>query len=69
MLDRNEFFIIVVDFQVDSESVSVGMAAVGNLLGGIGYFYGHSKIALSRIVNVSYLSLLFLIPIEEYATP
>ncbi|KAK7246974.1 hypothetical protein RIF29_41848 [Crotalaria pallida] len=46
--------------KVDSESVSVGMAAVANLLGGIGYFYGHSKIALSRNVNlnehVSYIS-------------
>jgi len=55
---RNEFFILVVDFQVDSESISVGKAAVGNLLGGIGYFYGQSKIAASRIVNVSFFSSL-----------
>jgi len=47
-----------VDFQVDSESISVGKAAVGNLLGGIGYFYGQSKIAASRIVNVSFFSSL-----------
>ncbi|CAL0329724.1 unnamed protein product [Lupinus luteus] len=39
--------------KVDSESVSVGMAAVGNLLGGIGYFYGRSNIALSRIISLN----------------
>ncbi|KAG5058005.1 hypothetical protein GLYMA_05G146400v4 [Glycine max] len=39
--------------KVDSESISVGKAAVGNLLGGIGYFYGQSKIAVSRIYNLS----------------
>ena len=44
---------------MDSESISVGKAAVGNLLGGIGYFYGQSKIAASRIVNVSFFSSLF----------
>ncbi|RDX71341.1 Mannosyl-oligosaccharide glucosidase GCS1, partial [Mucuna pruriens] len=37
--------------KVDSESISVGKAVVGNLLGGIGYFYGHSEIALSSILN------------------
>nr|XP_004504457.1 mannosyl-oligosaccharide glucosidase GCS1-like isoform X2 [Cicer arietinum] len=37
--------------KVDSESISVGEAAVGSLLGGIGYFYGQSKIALSRTLN------------------
>ncbi|KAK7359395.1 hypothetical protein VNO77_01353 [Canavalia gladiata] len=46
--------------KVDSESISVGKAAVGNLLGGIGYFYGQSKIAPSRILNlrehVNYIS-------------
>ncbi|KAL9328875.1 hypothetical protein ACSQ67_003878 [Phaseolus vulgaris] len=46
--------------KVDSESISVGKAAIGNLLGGIGYFYGQSKIALSRIPNlredVNYIS-------------
>ncbi|KAK7368446.1 hypothetical protein VNO80_10472 [Phaseolus coccineus] len=46
--------------KVDSESISVGKAAIGNLLGGIGYFYGQSKIALSRILNlredVNYIS-------------
>ncbi|KAL8201349.1 hypothetical protein R6Q57_012688 [Mikania cordata] len=30
--------------KLDSESLEVGKAAVGNLLGGIGYFYGQSKI-------------------------
>ncbi|BAT74349.1 hypothetical protein VIGAN_01200000 [Vigna angularis var. angularis] len=46
--------------KVDSESISVAKAAIGNLLGGIGYFYGQSKIALSRILNlredVNYIS-------------
>nr|XP_027191588.1 mannosyl-oligosaccharide glucosidase GCS1-like isoform X2 [Cicer arietinum] len=37
--------------KVDSDSISVGKAAVGNLLGGIGYFYGQSKIALSGNPN------------------
>ncbi|KAF5754140.1 putative mannosyl-oligosaccharide glucosidase [Helianthus annuus] len=30
--------------KLDLESVEVGKAAIGNLLGGIGYFYGQSKI-------------------------
>ncbi|KAK7319058.1 hypothetical protein RJT34_03770 [Clitoria ternatea] len=38
--------------KVVSESIIVGKAAVGNLLGGIGYFYGQSEIALSRISNL-----------------
>nr|KYP52955.1 Mannosyl-oligosaccharide glucosidase [Cajanus cajan] len=46
--------------KVDPESISVGKAAVGNLIGGIGYFYGQSKIALSGILNlrehVNYIS-------------
>lgn len=57
VVGRSKFFIILVDFQVDSESVSAGKAAIGSLLGGIGYFYGQSKIALSRTLNVSYFSL------------
>ncbi|XP_057751038.1 mannosyl-oligosaccharide glucosidase GCS1 [Arachis stenosperma] len=38
--------------KVDSESISVGKAAVGNLLGGIGYFYGQSVIAIPRTLNL-----------------
>ncbi|KAI3981711.1 hypothetical protein MKX01_020654 [Papaver californicum] len=34
--------------KVEPESATVGRAAVGNLLGGIGYFYGQSKIALTQ---------------------
>ncbi|KAM7487154.1 hypothetical protein LguiB_024638 [Lonicera macranthoides] len=35
----------------DAESVTVGKAAIGNLLGGIGYFYGQSKISLPKTSN------------------
>ncbi|XP_043704692.1 mannosyl-oligosaccharide glucosidase GCS1 [Telopea speciosissima] len=38
--------------KVDSESMIVGMAAIGNLLGGMGYFYGQSKIALPRDLSL-----------------
>ncbi|CDP19898.1 unnamed protein product [Coffea canephora] len=34
--------------ELDSGSVTVGKAALANLLGGIGYFYGQSQIALSN---------------------
>ncbi|KAL0926218.1 hypothetical protein M5K25_002430 [Dendrobium thyrsiflorum] len=34
--------------KVDSEAMFVGKAAIANLLGGIGYFYGQSKIALPK---------------------
>nr|XP_010929770.1 mannosyl-oligosaccharide glucosidase GCS1 [Elaeis guineensis] len=34
--------------KVDSETMNVGKAAMANLLGGIGYFYGQSKIALPK---------------------
>ncbi|KAF6152032.1 hypothetical protein GIB67_010606 [Kingdonia uniflora] len=40
--------------KVDSDMIVVGRAAVGNLLGGIGYFYGRSKIALPKESNVSF---------------
>ncbi|KAL3501026.1 hypothetical protein ACH5RR_035475 [Cinchona calisaya] len=38
--------------ELDSESVTMGKAALGNLLGGIGYFYGRSKIALPDSPNI-----------------
>ncbi|ONK58208.1 uncharacterized protein A4U43_C09F9600 [Asparagus officinalis] len=34
--------------KVDSEAMAAGKAALGNLLGGIGYFYGQSKISLPK---------------------
>lgn len=37
--------------KLDSESVEVGKSAVGNLLGGIGYFYGQSKILFPQRSN------------------
>lgn len=39
--------------KVDSQSIVAGKAAMGNLLGGIGYFFGQSKIALPRDMNVA----------------
>lgn len=49
---------MVLYFQLDSESLNVGKAALGNLLGGIGYFYGQSKISLPQDPNVSDVNLL-----------
>lgn len=46
--------LMVLFLQVDPESIIAGKAAIGNLLGGIGYFFGQSKIALPRDVNVSH---------------
>ncbi|KAL3511427.1 hypothetical protein ACH5RR_030828 [Cinchona calisaya] len=43
----------VLVFQLDSESVTVGKVALGNLLGGIDYFYGQSKISLPNHPDVS----------------
>ncbi|XP_073129902.1 mannosyl-oligosaccharide glucosidase GCS1 [Henckelia pumila] len=37
--------------ELDSEAITVGQAALGNLLGGIGYFYGQSKISLPPSSN------------------
>ncbi|WOH16634.1 hypothetical protein DCAR_0936192 [Daucus carota subsp. sativus] len=37
--------------KLDSNTVTVGKAAIGNLLGGIGYFYGESKISLPTNIN------------------
>ncbi|GAV87816.1 Glyco_hydro_63 domain-containing protein [Cephalotus follicularis] len=34
--------------KLDYESMTVGKAAIGNLLGGIGYFYGQSRISVPR---------------------
>lgn len=46
-----EFIFFLVQF--DAESTLVGKTAIANLLGGIGYFYGRSKIALPRGSRVS----------------
>ncbi|KAK6160390.1 hypothetical protein DH2020_003771 [Rehmannia glutinosa] len=37
--------------ELNSEAITVGKAALGNLLGGIGYFYGQSKISLPPSSN------------------
>ncbi|KMZ58741.1 Mannosyl-oligosaccharide glucosidase [Zostera marina] len=38
--------------KVDPDSMVVGKAALGNLMGGIGFFYGESKIALPKGLNL-----------------
>lgn len=38
--------------KLDSESMVVGKAAIGNMLGGIGYFYGQSKISLPKNIKL-----------------
>ncbi|KAK4597669.1 hypothetical protein RGQ29_015261 [Quercus rubra] len=42
--------------KLDSESMIAGKAAIGNMLGGIGYFYGKSKISLPRNPNLGGLN-------------
>ncbi|PIN15118.1 Glucosidase I [Handroanthus impetiginosus] len=37
--------------ELNSEAITMGQAALGNLLGGIGYFYGQSKISLPQSSN------------------
>ena len=49
--------IMICCFQLDSESISTGKAAVASLLGGIGYFYGQSKISVPSNSNVSFTDL------------
>ncbi|KAL7197058.1 hypothetical protein ACSBR1_036967 [Camellia fascicularis] len=42
--------------ELDSESISTGKAAVASLLGGIGYFYGQSKISVPSNSNWAIVS-------------
>lgn len=49
-------------FQLDSETLVTGKAAIGNMLGGIGYFYGQSKIHVPKSALVSFSSLTFCAP-------
>ncbi|KAL7199128.1 hypothetical protein ACSBR2_021413 [Camellia fascicularis] len=55
--DTTDDSLNILVFQLDSESISTGKAAVASLLGGIGYFYGQSKISVPSNSNV-----LFYIP-------
>jgi len=53
-----EAFIVSFLFgQLDSGSVTVGRDALASTLGGIGYFYGQSKISLPKASKVRYQSL------------
>ncbi|XWS34587.1 hypothetical protein CRYUN_Cryun21dG0051000 [Craigia yunnanensis] len=53
--------------KLDSKSITVGKAAIGNMLGGIGDFYGQSKISVPRNSNVkSHDDFLLYWPAELY---
>ncbi|XP_021276362.1 mannosyl-oligosaccharide glucosidase GCS1-like isoform X1 [Herrania umbratica] len=55
--------------KLDSKSITVGKAAIGNMLGGIGYFYGQSKISVPKNSNVkSHDDFLLYWPAELYTT-
>lgn len=54
ILQQRTSELMLLCLQVDSQSIVAGKAAMGNLLGGIGYFFGQSKIALPRDMNVSH---------------
>lgn len=60
-------------FQINPEAITVAKAALGNLLGGVGYFYGQSKISLPPSSKVSgFLSRLcanFFRPWWKYELP
>ncbi|EOX99908.1 Glucosidase 1 isoform 1 [Theobroma cacao] len=53
--------------KLDSKSITVGKAAIGNMLGGIGYFFGQSKISVPKNSNVkSHDDFLLYWPAELY---
>ncbi|XP_074302303.1 mannosyl-oligosaccharide glucosidase GCS1-like isoform X1 [Silene latifolia] len=52
--------------KVDAESVDVGKAAISNLLGGIGYFYGQSKISVPSNSGIKGDDFLMYWPAELY---
>ncbi|KAI8527967.1 hypothetical protein RHMOL_Rhmol12G0115200 [Rhododendron molle] len=53
--------------ELDFESISIGKAAVASLMGGIGYFYGQSKISLPKTSDKISVGILTFCGIEEVA--
>ncbi|XP_057543568.1 mannosyl-oligosaccharide glucosidase GCS1-like [Amaranthus tricolor] len=52
--------------KVDSEAMLVGKAAIANMLGGIGYFYGQSKISMPKKSDTKGKDYLLYWPAELY---
>ncbi|XP_021746583.1 mannosyl-oligosaccharide glucosidase GCS1-like [Chenopodium quinoa] len=52
--------------KVDSEAIVVGKATIANLIGGIGYFYGQSKISVPKNTDIKGDGYLLYWPAELY---
>ncbi|KNA17577.1 hypothetical protein SOVF_078130 [Spinacia oleracea] len=52
--------------KVDSEATTVGEATIANLIGGIGYFYGQSKISVPQKADIKGDDYLLYFPAELY---
>jgi hypothetical protein len=59
--------VVFIFIKIDSKELSVGRAALSSLLGGVGYFYGQSKIALPKGFTVSFRASLDISFICSYA--
>lgn len=59
LLFQEDSDVVPLCLQLDSKSITVGKAAIGNMLGGIGYFFGQSKISVPKNSNVSDLQFFY----------